>query len=73
MFKVNPVGVLRDRATAEELRAWANQRLAPPAQLDDLRIVSAQQIPRGVTGKVLKRVLREREAGWFTAARAANN
>ncbi|MEV4619237.1 class I adenylate-forming enzyme family protein [Asanoa sp. NPDC049573] len=54
---------LRDGAALDgaELRAWATEA----AGLRDARIVGEEEVPRGLTGKVLRRVLRERHAGWF--------
>jgi acyl-coenzyme A synthetase/AMP-(fatty) acid ligase len=42
-----------------ELLRWANQRVDGPVGLAAVRCVSFEQIPRGLTGKVLKRRLRE--------------
>jgi acyl-coenzyme A synthetase/AMP-(fatty) acid ligase len=46
----------------EACRAWANGRLPSPG-IAEVRIVAEEEIPRGLTGKVLKRVLRERYSG----------
>lgn len=39
---------------------WANDRIDGPARLQSVWNVLSEDIPRGLTGKVLKRVLRER-------------
>jgi long-chain acyl-CoA synthetase len=41
-------------------RSWANAQLAPTANLHEVRVVGPGDLPRGNTGKVLKRALRER-------------
>ena len=52
-------------AEPEALRAWANERLPDSSALSAVRRVESEEIQRGLTGKVLKRVLRERFAsGW---------
>jgi long-chain acyl-CoA synthetase len=45
------------------LREWVNERLSPEERLADLVVVDQTDIPRGLTGKVLKRVVRERYTG----------
>jgi long-chain acyl-CoA synthetase len=48
-----------DRATtAEEIRAWANERLGKTQRLSAVEL--AESLPRSAIGKVLKRELRER-------------
>jgi acyl-coenzyme A synthetase/AMP-(fatty) acid ligase len=42
-----------------ELRAWANELLEPPKRVSEVRAVALESVPFGVTGKVLKRQLRE--------------
>lgn len=44
------------------LKAWIEQQLAGQCRLAQVEVVDHQAIPRGLTGKVLKRVLRERYA-----------
>jgi long-chain acyl-CoA synthetase len=44
----------------EQLREWANQRLADHQRIAEVHVVPRQAIPRGLTGKVLKRTLRDR-------------
>lgn len=46
--------------TASEVLAWTNARLGEKEQLAGLTIVGREGIPRGLTGKVLKRTMRER-------------
>ena len=43
--------------TADELRAWTNERLGKTQRLADLRLVA--ELPRSAIGKVLKRELRD--------------
>lgn len=53
------------RPEPEAIRAWANERLSATGALSAVRPVETGEIQRGLTGKVLKRVLRERFAsGW---------
>ncbi len=47
-------------ATAEDLKAFANQKLGKTQRLDSVHILDA--LPRNPLGKVLKRDLRERLA-----------
>ena len=58
-----PVGLVWPVADASldeaELLRWVNQRIDGPIGLAAVRCVSFDQIPRGLTGKVLKRRLRE--------------
>jgi acyl-coenzyme A synthetase/AMP-(fatty) acid ligase len=57
-----PVGLVWPASTAldeAELLRWANRRVDGPVGLAAVRCVSFEQIPRGLTGKVLKRRLRE--------------
>ena len=44
-------------AEADEIRAWANARLAKPQRLAAVEL--RDEFPRNALGKVLKRVLRE--------------
>ncbi len=44
---------------AEEILEWANQSGVCTPQLKSVRVVAPDSIPRGLTGKVLKRMLRE--------------
>lgn len=46
----------------QAVRRWANEHLPPHSALFDVHVVESDTIPRGLTGKVLKRVLRERLA-----------
>jgi acyl-coenzyme A synthetase/AMP-(fatty) acid ligase len=50
---------------SEACRAWVNGRLQRSAGLRQLAVVSPDDIPRGLTGKVLKRVLRARYQSRF--------
>lgn len=58
-----PVGLVWPAAGASleetELRRWANERVDGPTGLAAVRCVAFDEIPRGLTGKVLKRRLRE--------------
>jgi len=47
---------------AEECLRWANSRLPAGSQLEKVVVVPPAEIPRGLTGKVLKVDLRERYA-----------
>jgi acyl-CoA synthetase (AMP-forming)/AMP-acid ligase II len=47
-----------DAPAADELRAWANERLGKTQRLVDLRYLP--ELPRSDIGKVLKRQLRDR-------------
>lgn len=62
-----PVGLVWPAASAAldeiELLRWVNQRVEGPVGLAAVRCVPFEQIPRGLTGKVLKRRLRETYAG----------
>ncbi len=62
-----PVGLVWPAPSASldeaELLRWANRRVDGPVGLAAVRCVSFEQIPRGLTGKVLKRRLREAYAG----------
>jgi acyl-CoA synthetase (AMP-forming)/AMP-acid ligase II len=44
------------------LRLWTNERLKLSAPIADVFVVQPDEVPRGLTGKVLKRVLREQYA-----------
>ena len=48
------------RATGEELRAFANERLGKTQRLSDVRVID--ELPRGAIGKILKRELQDRLA-----------
>jgi len=66
-----PVAALYARpghvADAEACQAWANERVDRCAMsLQRVFVVSPSEIPRGLTGKVLKRVLRDRYASAFS-------
>lgn len=68
-----PVAVVYPRAghaiDPEACRAWVNERVTRCAMgLERVLVVTPTDIPRGLTGKVLKRVLRERHAGVFSAS-----
>lgn len=52
-------GVLKGQATPEELMAWVAERVAAYKKLLRLEIVA--EIPRTPAGKLLRRVLVERE------------
>lgn len=64
-----PLAVINQRpgriVDAETCRAWANQRLRLPTAISAIIIVDPEDIPRGLTGKVLKRIMRERYASYF--------
>jgi acyl-coenzyme A synthetase/AMP-(fatty) acid ligase len=55
-----------------ELRARANRVVGPGKSVAEIRIVSLADVPFGVTGKVLKRELRERVNARHVAAPAAD-
>lgn len=65
-----PVAViypLRDQQVdPQACRAWANERLKLCTDLNAVFLVSPEEVPRGLTGKVLKRELREQFAASFT-------
>jgi 3-aminoavenalumate diazotase len=42
-----------------DLRAWADEALQAPLRLAEVRLVALESVPLGVTGKILKRQLRE--------------
>lgn len=58
-------------ATGDEIRAWNND-IAGAQKLAAVFVVPPAAIPRGVTGKILKRVLRETYKTTFVAASSAN-
>jgi acyl-coenzyme A synthetase/AMP-(fatty) acid ligase len=65
-----PVAVVYPRAghtiDADACRAWVNERVTRCAMgLQRVIVVQPNEIPRGLTGKVLKRVLRERYEAMF--------
>jgi long-chain acyl-CoA synthetase len=69
-----PVAFVTPRVDAEldagSVTAWAAGRSEIPATLTDIAVVQFDQLPRGLTGKVLRRVLRERyQQGEFTGDR----
>jgi 3-aminoavenalumate diazotase len=45
---------------ADAVAAWARHRPGIPSTLTDIAVVAFDELPRGLTGKVLRRVLRER-------------
>jgi 3-aminoavenalumate diazotase len=47
---------------ADAMLRWANAQLSPRERLAEIRVVPREEIPRGLTGKALKRALRERIA-----------
>jgi acyl-CoA synthetase (AMP-forming)/AMP-acid ligase II len=57
--------VLRDGASlsAEELIAWARERLAGYKRPKAVVFLSSEEMPRNTTGKILHRVLRDMLAG----------
>jgi acyl-CoA synthetase (AMP-forming)/AMP-acid ligase II len=57
--------VLRGQATPDELQAWVAERVAPFKRLRS--VVVAEQIPRSMTGKLLRRVLVEAERAMVRA------
>jgi acyl-coenzyme A synthetase/AMP-(fatty) acid ligase len=58
--------VLRDEATADELMAYVAARVTPYKKVRRLEVID--QIPKSASGKILRRVLVERERA---AARVA--
>lgn len=46
------------RLAPRVIQDWANARLPAIQRLDDVEIVDAAQIPRGLTGKVVKRLIK---------------
>jgi len=50
---------------AEQIRAWANERLGKTQRLSALKVLAS--LPRSSIGKVLKRELREQHAGMVAA------
>ncbi len=74
--RLAPVAIvsLRDRGVVEPevLRATANLQLGDLGRLERVVVVDDAQIPRGLTGKVLKRQLRERYAELLLAPALAN-
>jgi acyl-coenzyme A synthetase/AMP-(fatty) acid ligase len=57
------VAAMADRAEVmpleKELRTWADAALPRPHQLAEVKVVPLESMPFGVTGKILKRQLRE--------------
>ena len=51
--------VLKGEATPEEIMAWVAERLAPHKRLRRVEIIG--QIPKSLSGKILRRVLVQRE------------
>jgi acyl-CoA synthetase (AMP-forming)/AMP-acid ligase II len=51
--------------TAEQIRAWTNERLGKTQRLSALKVLPS--LPRSAIGKVLKRELREQHAGMAAA------
>jgi acyl-coenzyme A synthetase/AMP-(fatty) acid ligase len=70
-----PVAVAHARPGAtldgDEFLRWARGRLAPATPLAEVIVVAPAEMPRGLTGKVLKRELRERYADRFAPGGAA--
>lgn len=69
-----PVGFVTPRVgagpTAGLVAAWATGRPGIPRTLTDIVVVAFDELPRGLTGKVLRRVLRERyQPGTLTGDR----
>lgn len=64
-----PIAVVYARqgrsADADSIQTWVNSRVDATSALRKVFVVEPQMIPRGVTGKVLKRVLREKYASMF--------
>jgi acyl-CoA synthetase (AMP-forming)/AMP-acid ligase II len=58
----------RGRATADELRAWVAERVAPYKRLRAVEFTD--QVPRSMTGKLLRRVLVEAERARYGPAAA---
>ncbi|HHD64027.1 MAG TPA: long-chain fatty acid--CoA ligase, partial [Desulfobulbaceae bacterium] len=60
--QVSAVIILKDgkTATAEELKDFARAQLAPYKCPKDIIFISADEMPRTGTGKILHRILRER-------------
>ncbi|MHB8596514.1 MAG: AMP-binding enzyme [Ktedonobacteraceae bacterium] len=56
-FVVLQVGSAEQRA--DELMAWVNSQLAPYKQIREMEFI--ENIPRNPSGKILRRVLKERE------------
>ena len=51
--------VLREEAAPEEIMAWIAERVAPHKKIRRLEIVT--EIPKSASGKILRRVLKDRE------------
>ena len=69
-----PVAFVTPRVDAKldagSVTAWAAGRSEIPPTLTDIAVVRFDQLPRGLTGKVLRRVLRERyQQGEFSGDR----
>jgi acyl-coenzyme A synthetase/AMP-(fatty) acid ligase len=56
----------------QSYRKWTEANLNLLTELAEIFIVPCSEIPRGVTGKVLKRTLRERYKDWFTESSASS-
>ena len=73
--EVAPLAVISVRrgavVDAAACRKEINERLQLPTGLRDIVVVNLSDIPRGLTGKVLKRVMRETYGSWFGATRLA--
>lgn len=50
--------VLRENASPEAIRLWANERLGKAQRI--ARVIATEELPRSPIGKILKRELRER-------------
>jgi acyl-CoA synthetase (AMP-forming)/AMP-acid ligase II len=58
--------VLRGQATPDELQAWVAERVAPYKRLHAVELTD--QVPRSMTGKLLRRVLVEAERARYAKA-----
>jgi acyl-coenzyme A synthetase/AMP-(fatty) acid ligase len=56
--------VLRSPVTSAQLMAWVEDRVAPYKRLAD--VVTVDELPRSPTGKLLRRILLERERAVLT-------
>jgi acyl-CoA synthetase (AMP-forming)/AMP-acid ligase II len=61
--------VLRDEADPEEMLAWAAARVAPHKRIVALEVI--EEVPKSASGKILRRVLVERERAQGPTARGA--
>ena len=51
--------VLKEPVAGEEIMAWIAERVAPHKKIRRLEVVD--QIPKSASGKILRRVLRDKE------------